>query len=224
MENDSPINTQAQDTTVPARTTEEAQTPDPASGLNQDHQEIESLGPGSTDADDQSESPAETNYGKYPKDAESENSPSLPDGEQGHQFPPESPAEDSLDPEPPEPTCSPSDMVERTDAPLVSSSAALPEDIGSRPQASQEPPVVDLQDAPCPGHSSARLDTPSQDTLRKRLLAPGKRTAELPSWFVLLVPGSTAWEGPFVSESPSFLPRSRAFAPCPRPQKETALS
>uniref|UniRef100_A0A8D0N4B0 Torsin 1A interacting protein 2 n=1 Tax=Sus scrofa TaxID=9823 RepID=A0A8D0N4B0_PIG len=172
LENDSPINTQAQDTTVPARTTEEAQTPDPASGLNQDHQEIESLGPGSTDADDQSESPAETNYGKYPKDAESENSPSLPDGEQGHQFPPESPAEDSLDPEPPEPNCSPSDMVERTDAPLVSSSAALPEDIGSRPQASQEPPVVDLQDAPCPGHSSARLDTPSQDTLRKRLLAP----------------------------------------------------
>uniref|UniRef100_A0A8C3WQ90 Torsin 1A interacting protein 2 n=1 Tax=Catagonus wagneri TaxID=51154 RepID=A0A8C3WQ90_9CETA len=169
LENDPPINTQAQDTTVPASTTEEAQTPDPASELNKDHHEAQSAVAGSTDTGDQRASPAETHDGNSPKDTESENSQSFQNGEQGHQFPSESPGKDSLDPEP---NCPPSDMVGSTDAPLLSSSAALPEDTSNRPQASEEPPVADLQDAQCPGHSSAGLDTLSQDTLRKRLLAP----------------------------------------------------
>ncbi|XP_022412340.1 torsin-1A-interacting protein 2-like [Delphinapterus leucas] len=167
LENDPSINCQAQETTVTASTTEEAQTPNPASGLNKDHQEVESVGPGSTDTDDQSESPDETDDRKYPKDTEGENGQSFQGGEQGHPLPSESLGEDLLDPEP---NCSPSDKVGRTDAHLVSSSAALPEHVSDRPGALQEPPVLDPQDTQSPGHSSAGLE--SQDTLRKRLLAP----------------------------------------------------
>ncbi|KAB0405965.1 hypothetical protein E2I00_007108, partial [Balaenoptera physalus] len=179
LESDPSINCQAQETTVTASTAEEAQTPNPASGLNKDHQEVESVGPGSTNTDDQSEGPGSTNtddqseipdetdYRKYPKDTEGENSQSFQGGEQGHQLPSESLGEDLLDPEP---NCSPSDKVGRTDAHLVSSSAALPERVSDRPGALQEPPVLDPQDAQSPEHSSAGLE--SQDTLRKRLLAP----------------------------------------------------
>ncbi|KAM9110922.1 torsin-1A-interacting protein 2 isoform 1-T3 [Megaptera novaeangliae] len=203
LESDPSINCQAQETTVTASTAEEAQTPNPASGLNKDHQEVESVGPGSTDTDDQSEGPGSTNTDdqsecpgstntddqsecpgstntddqseipdetddrKYPKDTEGENSQSFQGGEQGHQLPSESLGEDLLDPEP---NCSPSDKVGRTDAHLVSSSAALPERVSDRPGALQEPPVLDPQDAQSPEHSSAGLE--SQHTLRKRLLAP----------------------------------------------------
>ncbi|XP_007104726.1 torsin-1A-interacting protein 2 [Physeter macrocephalus] len=167
LENDPSINCQAQETTDTASTTEEAQTPNPASGLNKDHQEVESVGPGSADTDDQSENPDETDYRKYPKDTEGENSQSFQGGERGHQLPSESLGEDLLDPEP---NCSPSDKVGRTDIHLVSSSAALPEHVSDRPGALQEAPVLDPQDAQSPGHSSAGLE--SQDTLRKRLLAP----------------------------------------------------
>ncbi|XP_026941971.1 torsin-1A-interacting protein 2-like [Sagmatias obliquidens] len=167
LENDPSINCQAQETTVTASPTEEAQTPNPASGLNKDHQEVASVGPGSTDTDDQSESPDETDDRKYPKDTEGENSQSFQGGEQGHPLPSESLGEDLLDPEP---NCSPSDKVGRTDAHLVSSSAALPEHVSDRPGALQEPPVLDPQDTQSPGHSSAGLE--SQDTLRKRLPAP----------------------------------------------------
>ncbi|XP_057585247.1 torsin-1A-interacting protein 2-like [Hippopotamus amphibius kiboko] len=167
LENDPSVNTQAQETTVTASTTEEAQTPNPASGLNKDHQEVESIGPGSTDTEDQSESPDETDYGTYPKDTEAENSQSFEGGEQGHQLPSESLGEDPVDPER---NCSPSDKVERRDAHLVSSSAALPEQASDRPGVSQEPPISDPQDVQSPGHSHACLE--SQDTLRRRLLAP----------------------------------------------------
>ena len=76
----------------------------------------------------------------------------------------------------PETKCSPSDKVGRTDAHIVGSSAALPEHVSDGPGASQEPPVVDPQDAQSPGHSSAGLE--SQHTLRRRLLAPGERSPE----------------------------------------------
>lgn len=169
MENDSSLNTQ--ETTVTTSTTEEAQTPDPAPGLNKDHQEVETIGPGSTDTDAQSENPDETDYGKYAKVTEGENSQSFQGGEQGHQLPSESLSEDPVDPEP---KCSPSDKVGRTDVHIVGSSAAFPEHVSDGAGASQEPPVVDPQDAQSPGHSSAGLER--QHTLRKRLLAPGERS------------------------------------------------
>ncbi|XP_043779101.1 torsin-1A-interacting protein 2 [Cervus elaphus] len=165
LENDPSLNTQ--ETTVTASTTEEAHTLDPAPRLNKDHQEVETTGPGSTDIDAQSENPDETDYGKYLKDIEGENSQSFQGGEQGHQLPSESLSEDPVDPEP---ECSPSDKVGRTDTHIVGSSAALPEHVGDGPGASQEPPVVDPQDAQSPGPPSAGLG--SQHTLRKRLLAP----------------------------------------------------
>lgn len=171
MENDPSLNTQ--ETTVTASTTEEAQTLDPAPRLNKDHQEVETIGPGSTDIDAQSENPDETDYGKYLKDIEGENSQSFQGGEQGHQLPSESLSEDPVDPEP---KCSPSDKVGKTDAHVVGSPAALPEHVSDGPGASQEPPVVDPQDAQSPGHSSAGPE--SQHTLRKRLLAPGEKSPE----------------------------------------------
>lgn len=165
LENDPSLNTL--ETIVTTSTTEEAQTPDPAPGLNKDHQEVETIGPGSTDTDAQSENPDETDYGKYAKVTEGEKSQSFQGGEQGHQLPSESLSEDPVDPEP---KCSPSDKVGRTDVHIVGSSAAFPEHVSDGAGASQEPPVVDPQDAQSPGHSSAGLE--SQHTLRKRLLAP----------------------------------------------------
>ncbi|XP_031544673.1 torsin-1A-interacting protein 2 [Vicugna pacos] len=168
LENDPSVSPQARETTVTASTTEEAQTPDPASGLNKDHQEIQSIGPESTEVGDQSASPDETNYGKDPEDVEGENNQSFQDGEPGNPLPSES-EEEPLDPEP---SCSPSDKMGRTDPHSVSSSAALPEDedLTDRPGASREPPAADPEDAQSPGGSSAGLE--GQDALRRRLLAP----------------------------------------------------
>ncbi|XP_036128411.1 torsin-1A-interacting protein 2-like isoform X2 [Molossus molossus] len=99
LENDPSINSQAQETTVTARTTEDAQTLSPASGFNKDHQEVETIGPESADTGDLSESPDETN-GKYPKDkTEREANQSFQDGEQGHQLSSKSLGEESLHPE-----------------------------------------------------------------------------------------------------------------------------
>ncbi|XP_034866444.1 torsin-1A-interacting protein 2-like [Mirounga leonina] len=154
LENDPSVSSQAQDTSVPASTTEEAQTPDPASGLNKVHQEVETVVPGSADTDDQSESPDGTDYGNYPKDkTEHENNQSFQEEQN-----------------PPEPTCSPSGRVGREDALLRSGSAALPEEVSSGPGVSPEPPAADSQDAQSPEHPPPVLE--SQDTVRRRLLAP----------------------------------------------------
>ncbi|XP_064450252.1 torsin-1A-interacting protein 2-like isoform X2 [Mirounga angustirostris] len=157
LENDPSVSSQAQDTSVPASTTEEAQTPDPASGLNKVHQEVETVVPGSADTDDQSESPDGTDYGNYPKDkTEHENNQSFQEEQN-----------------PPEPTCSPSGRVGREDALLRSSSAALPEEVSSGRGVSPEPPATDSQDAQSPEHPPAVLE--SQDTVRRRLLAPASQ-------------------------------------------------
>ncbi|XP_025856905.1 torsin-1A-interacting protein 2-like [Vulpes vulpes] len=168
LKNDPPISSQAQEITVPASTTKEAQTPDLASDLNKVHQEVETVGPGSTDTDDQSESPDETNYENYPKDkTEHENNQSFQDEEEGHQLSSESLSEKPLDPEP---TCSPNDKVGREDALFWSSSAALPEEVNSGPGVSQEPPAIDPQGTQSPAYSPAAPE--SQSTVRRRLLAP----------------------------------------------------
>ncbi|XP_058557292.1 torsin-1A-interacting protein 2-like isoform X2 [Neofelis nebulosa] len=169
LKNDPSVSSQAQETIVTASTTEEAQTPDPVSGLNKVHQEVENIGPGSADAGDQSEDSDETNYGNYPKDkTEHENNQSFQDEEQGHQLPDsESPGEKPLDPEP---SCSPSDNVGRDDVLLRSDSAALPEEVSSGPGVAQEPPAMDPQDAPSPDRSHAGPE--NQGTVRRRLLAP----------------------------------------------------
>ncbi|XP_058395934.1 torsin-1A-interacting protein 2-like [Diceros bicornis minor] len=168
LENDPSINSQAQETTVTTSTTEEAQTPNPASGLNKDHQEVETVGPGSADTGDQSESPDETNDGKYPKDkTEHENNQSFQDGEERHPVHSESPGKDPLDPEPDR---SPGDKGGREGAHVGSSSVALPEEASDRPGASQEPLAVDPQDAQSPGHSSVPLE--NQEKLRRRPQVP----------------------------------------------------
>ncbi|XP_053460394.1 torsin-1A-interacting protein 2-like [Nycticebus coucang] len=106
LENDPSVTSQALKTTVPASTTEEAQAPHAASGLNKDHQEIETIGPERADTGDTSESPDETNVGDFPKDkTEHENNHSFQDGEQGHHVSSESLSEEALDPDP---VCSPS--------------------------------------------------------------------------------------------------------------------
>ncbi|XP_004461926.1 torsin-1A-interacting protein 2 [Dasypus novemcinctus] len=166
LENDQSINSQAQETTVTASASEEAQIPNPASDLNKDHQEVETGSPGSADTCDKSGSPDETVDGKYPKDkTEHENIRSFPGGEQGHLLP-ESTGEEPLDPDP---NCSPSDKVEGADAYLGSSYGDICEEVSGRTEASQEPPAPDSQDAQGPGHSTAGLG--SQDILRRRLLA-----------------------------------------------------
>lgn len=166
LENDPPIHSQVQETTVPASTTEAAQTLNPASGLSKDHQEVETIGSGRADTDDQSESPDETNCGKYPKDeTEPETNPSSQEGEGRHPL-----SSKSLDEEPDEPDSSPGDKAGRADEHSGSSSAALPEEASDGPGASQEPPAMEPQDAQTPGHSCAGLE--SQGALRRRLLAP----------------------------------------------------
>lgn len=165
LEND-PIHSQAQETTVTASTTEEAQTLNPGSGLSKDHQEVETIGSGKADTDDQSESPDETNYGRYPKDEpEPETNPSSQEGEEGHPL-----SSKSLSEEPDERDSSPGGKAGRADEHSGSSSAALPEEASHSPGASQEPPAVNPQDAPTPGHSCAGLA--SQGAVRRRLLAP----------------------------------------------------
>lgn len=164
LENDPSINSQVQETTVTASTTEEeeAQTLNPASGFNKDHHEVETIGSGSADTDDQSAGPDETNDGTYPKD-ETEHEPkqSFQEGEQGHQLASESLGE--------EPNSSPSDKAGGADEHLENISAALPKEASDRPGMPQEPPVVDPEDAQS-GPSRAGLE--SQGALRRRLLAP----------------------------------------------------
>ncbi|XP_046537664.1 torsin-1A-interacting protein 2 [Equus quagga] len=163
LENDPSINSQAQETAVTS-TTEEAQTPNPASGLNKDHHEVETIGPAGADTGDQSESPKETNDGKSPKDkTEQENNQSCQDGEERHPSPSENLGKDPLDPEP---SHSPGEKVGRADAHGGSGPAALAEEASARPGASREPSATDPQDAQSPGHSSAGLE--SQETLRRR--------------------------------------------------------
>ncbi|XP_045838424.1 torsin-1A-interacting protein 2-like [Meles meles] len=154
LKNDVSISPQAQETTVPESTTEEAQTPDSASGLNEVvHQGVETIGTGSADTDDQSDSPDGTNYGNYPKaKTQHENNQSFQE-------------EQNL----PEPTGSPSDRVEREDAVLRSGSAALPEEVSSGPGVSPEPPAADPPGSQSPEHSPAAPE--SQATVRRRLLA-----------------------------------------------------
>ncbi|XP_059529287.1 torsin-1A-interacting protein 2-like [Myotis daubentonii] len=97
LENDPSINSQAQETTVTASTTKEAQILRPASGLNKDHQEVETIGSGSADTSNQSESPDEASYGNYPKDkTELKTNQSLQDGKLGHQLSSKSLSKESL--------------------------------------------------------------------------------------------------------------------------------
>ncbi|XP_012628008.1 torsin-1A-interacting protein 2-like [Microcebus murinus] len=164
-ENDPSINSQAQETTITASTIEEAQTPHPASGLNKEHQGIETINPESADTVDESESPDETNFGDSPKEkTEHENNQSFQDRKQGHHVPSENLCEEPLDPDPDH---SASDKEGRADVHLESSSAALPEEVSDRTGASQEPSAAVIQEAQSPGHSRVGLE--SQDTLRRRL-------------------------------------------------------
>lgn len=198
LENDPSINPQAQETTVAASATKEAQVPGPASGLNKDHQEVETIGSGSAETSDQSESPDEASYGTYPKDkTELETNQSFQGGELGRQLFSESLSKESLQPESLgeeclhserlskeslnpeslgkeslhlEPSCCPSEEGGRADAQLGSSSVDLPEQSSDRPDASQEPLAVDPQGARGPGHSGAGPE--SQGTRRRRLAEP----------------------------------------------------
>ncbi|XP_037001514.2 torsin-1A-interacting protein 2 [Artibeus jamaicensis] len=168
LENNSSINSQAQEMMVTASTTEEAHTLSPASGLNKDPQEVETVGSGSTGTADPSESPDETNCAQHPKDeTELETNQSFQDGEQEHQLSSESLGEEPLHPEP---NCSPGDEAERADAPIGSSSSDLPEEVSGRPGASQGSPAADSLGAQSLGPSSAGLE--SQGTLRRRLVEP----------------------------------------------------
>uniref|UniRef100_G1QDE7 Torsin 1A interacting protein 2 n=1 Tax=Myotis lucifugus TaxID=59463 RepID=G1QDE7_MYOLU len=171
LENDPSINSQAQETTVTASTTKEAQILSPASGLNKDHQEVETIGSGSADTSNQSESPDEASYGNYPKDkTELKTNQSFQDGKLGHQLSSKkSGGEESLHPEP---SCCPSEEVGRADAQLGSSSVDLPEEASNRPEASQKPLAVDPQGVRGPDHSSAGPE--SQGTRRRRLVEPGE--------------------------------------------------
>lgn len=170
LENVSLVNSQALEIAVIANTSKEAQGPDSSSGLK-----VETVGPRSTDKDDQEENPEEANYGSCPKDQpELEDNQNLQDEEQGHHPPSGRLSSDLLDLE--EPNHPPSDKVERTDTHLGVSSAALPEDMhdeSSGEPSEQNPLAQELQEAPSSGHPSARLE--SSETLRRRRLVPETR-------------------------------------------------
>ncbi|XP_037362258.1 torsin-1A-interacting protein 2-like [Talpa occidentalis] len=161
LENESSVNSQAQEITVTESTTEEVQDSSPASGLPDDHPDVENIGPGNAET----ESPAETNNGQYAEDKpDHEKSQSFQDEEQGHHLASESLAKEHLDPEP----ChSPNDKGERSDEHLGSSSAALPKEVSDRPRVPEESPAHEAQNS---DHPSAGLE--SQAMLRKRQLAP----------------------------------------------------
>lgn len=163
-ENDPSVNSQVPETTVTTDTTEEAHTPNPAVGLNKDHQEIEVIGPENADTGDKSESPDETNLGTSPDDeTEHENNQCSQDGE-GHRLSSESPGEEPWNADPDH---SPSDKEGRAEAHSGSSSAALHEDVTDTTRVSQEPPAVESQEAQSPDHSRVGLE--SQASLRRRL-------------------------------------------------------
>uniref|UniRef100_G3U3Q0 Torsin 1A interacting protein 2 n=1 Tax=Loxodonta africana TaxID=9785 RepID=G3U3Q0_LOXAF len=125
LENVPSVSSQAQETTVTARGTREAQTPYSASGLNQ---RVEVIGPGSADTGDEPESPDETTGQKYPKEeTEHESNRSSQDGEEGHHFHPGSAGAEASDPDP---DCSPSDRGARVDAHFRSHSARPSEGAG----------------------------------------------------------------------------------------------
>lgn len=198
LESDPSINSQAQETTVTASTTKEAQVLSPASGLNKDHQEVETIGSGSAETSDQSESPDGASYGNYPKDkTELETNQSFQGGTLEHQLSseslskeslrPESLGEESLNPESLskeslnpesldeeslhlEPSCCPREEGGRADAQLGSSSVDLPEEASDRLDASHKPLAVDPQGVQGPGHSGAGPE--SQGTRRRRLVKP----------------------------------------------------
>ncbi|KAM6165901.1 torsin-1A-interacting protein 2-like [Erethizon dorsatum] len=171
LENDPSVNSQEQETTVTASSTEEAQTPCSASGLNKDHEELKAEGPQSPDTGEKSESSDETNFGKYPKDkTEDENNLSFQDGEQKDHLPSENLGKEPLDPEAHH---LPSDKG-RTDANLGSSSASLSEEVNYGSEASQEPSTTDCQEAQSPSHSREE----SQDSLRRRRPAPETESHE----------------------------------------------
>ncbi|XP_005375036.1 PREDICTED: torsin-1A-interacting protein 2 isoform X2 [Chinchilla lanigera] len=164
LENDPSVNSKEQETTVTASSTEEAQTPCPASGLK-DHQKLEAEGPESQGTSEKSENSHEANVEKYPKDkTEDENKLSFQDGEQKDHLPSENLGKEPLDPDA---NCFPCDK-ERADADLGSSSTSLPEEVKDRTEASQVPSTTDLQEAQSPGHSKEK----SQDSLRRRQPAP----------------------------------------------------
>ncbi|KAG8517258.1 Torsin-1A-interacting protein 2, partial [Galemys pyrenaicus] len=168
LENESSVNSQAQETTVTGSTTEEVQASSPASGLPEDHPDVETIGPGNAVTGDVPESPAETNNGQYSEDKpDHEKSQSFQDEEQGHHLTSESLTEGRLEPEP----ChSPNDKEERAAELLGSSSAALPEEVSDRPRIPEASPAQEPQEAQNSDHPSAGLE--SQATLRKRQLAP----------------------------------------------------
>lgn len=178
LESDPSINSQAQETTVTASATEEAQTPHPASGPNKDFQEVEAEGLESADTDDKSESPDEANIGSHPEDkTEHKNSPSLEARAPGHGFPSEGLGENPLDPDP---SRSPGDNVGRAPAGLGSASADLakprPEEASDQTSASEEPPAAESPDGPSPGHSSSGPE--DQDSLRRRRPVPVAESLE----------------------------------------------
>uniref|UniRef100_A0A8C5L3F2 Torsin A interacting protein 2 n=1 Tax=Jaculus jaculus TaxID=51337 RepID=A0A8C5L3F2_JACJA len=172
LENDSSINSQAQDTTVTpsnAAKTEEAQTPHPASGLNEDHHEVGAHDPESADTRGKSESPDEGQLEKHPKaKTEREDNLNSQDGEQGNHLSSEHPSEELLDPDT---NCSPSNGdAGREAACSESSMATLPEGADVSSGASQELPTSDSPDTQSPGHCSEGPE--NQASVRRRLPAP----------------------------------------------------
>ncbi|XP_066217742.1 torsin-1A-interacting protein 2-like [Saccopteryx leptura] len=164
LESDPSVNSQAEETTVTASTSEATQTLGPASGLSKDHQKVETVDSGSADTANPLESPDETNFGKHPKDKmERETNQSFQDGEQGLQL---SSASLGEEPSHPEPGPDPSDQAGGAGAQLGGSPADLPEGASDRPRASQEPPAAEPVGAPSPGCPGEGLK--SQGVLRKR--------------------------------------------------------
>ncbi|KAM5237679.1 torsin-1A-interacting protein 2-like [Ctenodactylus gundi] len=169
LENDPSVSSQAQESTVTASSTEEAQTPHPTSDFDKDHQEVEAKGLDSADRGEKPESPDETVGGKYPKgETEHENNLSFQNGEQGHHLPSENLGEEVLDPDA---NHSPSDEVGRADAHLGNSSASPPEEVSDTSRAAQEPPAAESQKPQSPDY--LRSGPESQESVRMRLSVAG---------------------------------------------------
>lgn len=163
LENDPSVNSQEQENKVTASSSEESQTPSPASDLIKDHQELQAEGSESTYIGEKSESSSETDFGNRSKDkTENENNLSFQDGKQKDHFPSENLGKEPLDPDA---NHSPSAKGGRANANLGSCSTSLPEEVNDRTEASQEPSTTDSQEARSPSHSREE----SQDLLRKRL-------------------------------------------------------
>ncbi|XP_004643523.1 torsin-1A-interacting protein 2 [Octodon degus] len=171
LENDPSVNSHEQKTTVTASSTEEAQTPYPASGLNKDNQELEAESPEKPHTGETPESSDETNFAKYPKDeTENEDNLSFQDGERKDHL-----LAENLDKEPLDPDANhfPSDK-ERVDTNFGSSSASLLEKVNHETEASQESCTTDPQEDQSTGHHKEE----SQDSLRKRWTSPETESPE----------------------------------------------